>query len=138
MSGKGAAMHGARWNSPGTELIYTAENRSLAMAEIAVHMSMATLPQDYMMLSIEVPDSLSLQTMTVNDLPENWKMFPHPLTTQKVGDEFVIANRCCLLKIPSAVTQGDFNILINPHHPEFAEIKVIQIEKFPFDMRIFK
>ena len=32
LSGKGAAEKGARWNSIGLELIYTAANRSLAMA----------------------------------------------------------------------------------------------------------
>jgi RES domain-containing protein len=32
LSGKGAAIKGARWNSVGVELIYTASNRSLAMA----------------------------------------------------------------------------------------------------------
>jgi len=37
LTGKGAAAKGARWNSPGEELLYTAQNRSLAMAEIAVH-----------------------------------------------------------------------------------------------------
>jgi len=37
LSGKGASIYGARWNSPGIELIYTAANRSLAMAEVFVH-----------------------------------------------------------------------------------------------------
>ena len=35
LSGKGAAISGARWNSVGIEMIYTAANRSLAMAEVA-------------------------------------------------------------------------------------------------------
>ena len=42
LTGKGAAAKGARWNSPGVELLYTAQNRSLAMAEIAVHFTLAT------------------------------------------------------------------------------------------------
>ena len=52
LSGKGAALKGARWNSIGVELIYTALNRSLAMAEVAVHFTLATLPSDYMMVTI--------------------------------------------------------------------------------------
>ena len=56
LSGKGAALKGARWNSPGVELIYSAANRSLAMAEIAVHFTLATLPSDYVMLTIFIPD----------------------------------------------------------------------------------
>ena len=42
LSGKGAAIKGARWNSPGVEIVYTAVNRSLAMAEVAVHFTLAT------------------------------------------------------------------------------------------------
>lgn len=42
LSGRGAALRGARWNSPGTEIIYTARNRALAMAEVAVHLTIAT------------------------------------------------------------------------------------------------
>jgi RES domain-containing protein len=36
-SGKGAALHGGRWNPPGVEAIYTAQSRSLAALEILVH-----------------------------------------------------------------------------------------------------
>jgi RES domain-containing protein len=61
LSGKGAATKGARWNSVGVELIYTAANRSLAMAEVAVHFTLATLPDDYVMVTIFIPGSISLQ-----------------------------------------------------------------------------
>jgi RES domain-containing protein len=42
------------------------------------------------------------------------------------------------LKIPSSVTKGDFNILINPNHPDFKRIAIQSIEPFPFDRRIFR
>ncbi len=138
LSGKGAALKGARWNSVGVEIIYTALNRSLAMAEIAVHFSLATLPGDYMMITIFIPDDVSLKKLAITDLPLNWNMFPPPSTTQATGDKFIADNRRCILQIPSAVTHGDYNILINPKHADFKRIKIIAIEKFPFDKRIFK
>lgn len=138
LSGKGAAMKGARWNSVGVEMIYTASNRSLAMAEVAVHLTLATVPKDYMMVTIYLPDDVSMQKLTVADLPNNWNAFPHPNFTQAVGDKFISENKYCVLQIPSAVTQGDFNLLINPYHTEFSKIKIINIEKFPFDKRIFR
>lgn len=138
LSGKGAALKGARWNSIGVELIYTASNRSLAMAEVAVHFTLATLPGDYMMISIFIPDNISIQKLNISDLPTNWNTFPHPSTTQTIGDQFIAHNKFCVLQIPSAITLGDYNLLINPNHPHFKRIKIIATDKFPFDKRIFK
>ena len=119
LSGKGAAIKGARWNSTGVELIYTAANRSLAMAEVAVHFTLATLPVGYMMVTIYIPDDLSLQKLTITDLPADWNTFPPPTTTQIIGDKFVSENKYCVLQIPPAVTRGDYNILINQNHSDF-------------------
>lgn len=138
LSGKGAAMKGARWNSTGVEMIYLASNRSLAMAEVAVHLTIATLPDDYVMTTIYLPDNISIQKLSESDLPRNWNAFPHRVSTQAIGDKFIADNKYCVFHVPSAVTQGDHNLLINPHHSDFPKIKIIKIEKFPFDKRIFK
>ncbi|MEO7210642.1 MAG: RES family NAD+ phosphorylase [Chitinophagaceae bacterium] len=138
LSGKGAALKGARWNSTGVEIIYTAANRSLAMAEVAVHFTLATIPEDYMMITIFIPDNIPIKKLRVKDLPTGWNIFPPPLSTQAIGNKFIAENKYCVLQIPSAVTQGDFNLLINPKHPEFKKVKIMVKEKFPFDKRIFK
>lgn len=138
LSGKGAAKYGARWNPVGVELIYTAQNRSLAMAEVAVHLTLATLPEDYMMITIDIPDDIKVKQLTEADLPADWQEFPHPASTQDIGRDFVTENEHCVLIIPSVVTQGDFNVLINPNHTDFAKITITSIDKFPFDKRIFK
>ena len=138
LSGKGSALKGARWNSTGIELIYTAGNRSLAMAEVAVHFTLATLPADYMMVTINIPDSVSVQEMKEKELPTDWRNFPHPISTQIIGDRFVAENKFCVLRIPSVVTLGDYNLLINPKHRDFVKIKMKSVEKFPFDKRILR
>lgn len=138
LSGKGAAIKGARWNPPGVELIYTAANRSLAMAEVAVHFSLATLPEDFVMMSISIPSGVSRTSLPEEELPSDWKEFPHPASTQEVGAAFVAEGKYCLLFIPSVVTQGDFNILINPNHKDFKKIKVTSLSDFPFDKRIVR
>lgn len=138
LSGKGAAMKGARWNSTGVELIYAASNRSLAMAEVAVHLTLATIPIDYVMITIDIPDDISVTKIDEANLPVEWNTFPHSASTQAIGDKFVADNKFCVLQIPSAVTRGDYNLLINPHHADMKKIRVIRIEKFPFDRRIFE
>ncbi|MEO7316555.1 MAG: RES family NAD+ phosphorylase [Ginsengibacter sp.] len=138
LSGKGAAIKGARWNSTGVGLIYTAGNRSLAMAEVAVHLTLATLPDDYFMLTIHIPNDIEIKEIFEIDLQEDWKEFPHPVCTQKIGNDFVSEKLFCVLKLPSVVTQGDYNFLINPNHKDFNKITVTKMDKFPFDNRIFK
>jgi len=137
LSGEGAAKYGARWNPVGIALIYTAQNRSLAMAEVAVHLTLATLPDDYMILTIDIPDDIKIKQLTETDLPEDWQAFPHPFSTQDIGREFVTENEFCVLVLPSVVVQGDYNVLINPNHIDFTKIKITSIDKFPFDKRIF-
>jgi len=136
--GKGSSIKGGRWNSVGVELIYTAGNHSLAMAEVAVYLTLATLPDDFMMLTIEIPNAISVKEVYIGELPLNWNLFPHPSATQKLGNQFVNENKYCVFKIPSVVTKGDFNFLINPYHKDFKQIKISKNEKFPFDKRIFK
>lgn len=138
LSGKGASIVGARWNSKGTEIIYCAESRALAMAEVAVHLSLATLPSDFVMLEIDIPKDISMEVILVENLASNWNVFPFDFSTQLMGDDFVRRNTACVLKVPSAVVQGDCNFLINPYHPDFKTIKIIGQTDFPFDKRIFK
>ena len=47
-------------------------------------------------------------------------------------------NKYCILRVPSVVTKGDFNLLINPNHKDFSKIKITEVVKFPFDKRILK
>jgi len=138
LSGIGASKSGNRWNSRGTEIIYCANSRALAMAEVSVHISLTTLPRDFMMMEIDIPKNISIAILDKKELPERWNDFPHRNETQKIGDNFILNNKHCLLKVPSAVVKGDYNYLINPHHKDFIKIKIHHISIFPFDKRIFK
>lgn len=138
LSGRGAANFGARWNSIGVELIYTAANRSLAMAEVAVHLSLGTMPDDYLMATVDVPDDISRDQLKARNLPIGWSVFPYIVATQKIGDQFVANSRNCVLQVPSVVTLGDHNYLLNPNHPEFRRITIVSLEEFAFDKRFVK
>ncbi|CAM3267170.1 RES family NAD+ phosphorylase [Aequorivita lipolytica] len=137
LSGKGAALYGNRWNSKGIEMLYTAESRALAMAEVIVHLSLASLPDDYKMIEIEVPDSIEIKIPKRKYLDNSWNTYPPKLNTQTIGNAFIYSNKYCVLKVPSAVVKGDFNYLLNPNHHDFKKVKIIEIVDFPFDKRIF-
>jgi RES domain-containing protein len=137
LSGKGAARFGNRWNSKGTEVVYTAESRALACAELIVQIVLNRLPDDYQVLTIRVPDKFKIQTINPDHLPFNWNRFPHVEDTQKIGDQLVEKNEYVLLKVPSAVVHGDYNVLLNPRHKDFEQIKIINTRPFPIDERLY-
>lgn len=138
LSGKGASLSANRWNSKGTEIIYCASSRALAMAEVAVHLNLALIPNDYLMLEIHIPDSIKIQKIDHGDLPSGWDLFPHISSTQKIGDDFMRQNNYCVLSVPSAVVKGDVNYLLNPFHKDFKGIEIINSYGFSFDQRLFK
>ena len=138
LSGIGASKFGARWNSKGTEIIYTGSSRALAMAEVAVHLTLATMPSGYCMLTVDVPKEIKISVLDLTELEPDWNSFPESFSTQKIGDMFIKNNEFCILKVPSAVVKGDFNYLINPHHSDFKKIKILSHDDFPFDKRLFK
>jgi len=138
LSGKGASLSGNRWNSKGTEIIYCASSRALAMAEVAVHLNLALIPNDYLMIEINIPDSIDIEQIEITKLPPGWDLFPHILPTQKIGDDFINENKYCVIKVPSAVVKGDVNFLINPYHKDFKLIEINNSYSFPFDKRLFK
>jgi len=138
LNGKGAALYGGRWNSKGVELIYTASNRSLAMVEVLVSLPINQLPTDLVMLTLALPDDIAQINCDLNTLPQDWNRFPAIAATCQIGDHFVHQNEACLLRVPSVVTQGDFNYLINPGHRDFSFIRITQQVPFPLDKRFLR
>lgn len=137
LSGKGAALSGNRWNSKGVEIIYTSDSRALAMAEVAVHLTLATIPKDFVLLEILISDTIKIRELDTNNLPLQWNTFPHHPETQSLGNSFIREQKYAVMKVPSAVVQGDFNYLINPHHQKFQDVKILSELPFLFDQRLF-
>ena len=137
LSGKGAELAGGRWNSKGTSMLYTSSSRALCVAEISVHLPLGIIPIDYCIISISIPDEITIMEIHPSTLPKNWNCFPYDDATQKLGDLFIKEGKYLILKVPSAVVQGDYNLLINPRHNQINSIKIDAKELFHFDDRLF-
>lgn len=136
LSGKGAEISGGRWNSKGVALLYTGQNIALCMAEVAVHIPLGIIPVDYELITLEIPDD-KITELKKHQLPDDWNAWPLPYTTQNLGDDFVKRGKSLVLKVLSAVVQGEFNYLINPIHPNIKKVKIKKTESFSFDHRLF-
>lgn len=138
LSGTGAKINGGRWNSRGIEVLYTAENISLANLEVAVHLSLDLIPDDYYLIEIEFPGNTSVLKLDHASLPTDWDSIPHSESTQLIGDEFLNKNEYLALKAPSAIVKQESNYILNPNHPGFKDVEIITIEPFNFDNRLFE
>jgi RES domain-containing protein len=134
-NGEGAKLYGGRWTMPGIAAVYCAESRSLAALEILANiedwgdfdgiewsMRAATFPASF----VETPTRF----------PAQWRRYPHTPETQRFGSIWVKEARSVALRVPSAITPGEFNYLLNPEHPDFAKLTLGRPEPFHFDPRL--
>ena len=134
--GNGAALAPGRWNSRGVRLASTASSVSLAMLEILVHVNREDVPVGRRMLAYEIPDA-ALAELPPNRWPRGWDKLPYSDAVRRVGDGFVRDGRQLALRVPSAVARGEFNVLVNPAHPQFGQIRLLADDPLALDPRLF-
>ena len=136
LSGKGAALYGARWNSRNTYMLYTAQSASLALLEAVVHIG--KLPTNrYCMATISLPEAAILK-LKPEELPKNWHENPAPDLLKKIGDEFVKKGKYLAMAVPSVLMDIEYNYLINPSHPLFGAVKISELLPLRLDERVLK
>jgi len=99
---------------------------------------MLLFKKDYYLITIEIPDRVKKLQIKVKSLPDDWRRFPYSKATQKLGEDFIRTNEYLFIEVPSAVVQGDYNVLINPMHKDFNKVKIVRKERFDFDERLFR
>lgn len=137
LSGKGAELAGARWNSKRIPMLYTSQSRALCLVEIAVHVPVGNIPTDYFLVEIEIPDEVEITIVEEETLQPDWNSLPHSQYTQNIGNIFISQNEFLVMRVPSAVVQGDYNYLVNPRHNSFNQINVVSKSPITFDERLF-
>ena len=133
-----ASGYAARWNSTGFNVIYSAESRSLACLENLVHRNGFGFDTDYCLLTIEISKSIKILEISEKSLPEGWNKKDERahLICRIYGDNWIKNQESCILIVPSAIIANEKNILINPNHKDFNEIKLKSTEPFLFDKRL--
>ena len=137
LSGIGAELFGGRWNNKGVALLYTSDSVSLCNLEVLVHSEKGEMPRNYVLHTLEIPDALPILDLATENLPSDWRTFPHSEAARRIGDQFVKEGKYVVLKVPSAVVPNDSNYLLNPKHPDFSKIKITKTEVYEFDARLF-
>ena len=135
LSGTGAKINGARWNSKGIPMLYTSSHISLTVLEMLVNTNFKDYSIALDLLFIKLPDDETTSEITLSKIKENWK--DDISYTKFIGDEFIKQNHALLLKVPSAVINEEYNFLINPLHTNFKKVKIQKTKSFWPDKRLF-
>jgi RES domain-containing protein len=139
LSGNGSRLFGGRWNSEGYYTLYTAANRSLALLETLAHLpSKLFRYKTYMLVTVFIPENISIEILEEKDLPTNWDALDVQHVTQKIGDKFLQEQKAAMLQVPSVLIPEEYNYVINPVHPSMKEVKVIYKRKIEFNDRLIK
>ena len=128
-----------RWNTRGRAVTYCSTVASLPALEKRVHVGDPKLLPPQVLVTYEVPDSLTKRIIEIDDLPSDWTQ--RQTYTQGFGDTWLESKSQALLVVPSVIMPfadiPDRNVLINHGVANAALIKLVSTAAFEFDPRLF-
>jgi RES domain-containing protein len=145
-SGEGARIVSGRWNSRGQGMVYTSGTLSLAALEVFVHMEVEDVATMLAGIRVDVPTEVKIKYLEVAQLPPDWRNIPAPAVLATMGDNWFRSHSVgsaesgstAILAVPSVVMPLEYNYLINPSHPDFAQLTVGFPQLFELDPRLWK
>jgi RES domain-containing protein len=85
-----------------------------------------------------IPEGLKIELVLPSELPANWKDTIIPVSLQERGTSWVNASESAILQVPSVVVDNEWNYVLNPSHPDFAQITWGAPTPFSLDPRLLK
>lgn len=137
LAGLGGLEVGGRWHHKGTPIVYCAQSLSLAALEFFVHFGKRADTIALVSMAIDMPAEL-IEFLSHGKLPKNWREVPVPAATAELGAEWIRHGRSAVLRVPSVLSPGECNYLINPAHPKCTRIRTRPPAAFSFDARMWK
>jgi RES domain-containing protein len=135
LTGEGARLAGGRWNRAGRAAVYASESRALAILESLVHVQPHRLPSDLVLLRVAIPEQLRRESWSLAELPEGWREIGADAALDR-GDAWLRQGSAAVLRVPSVLVPEEYNVVLNPAHPEHSRIRVMEVVPFRFDARL--
>jgi RES domain-containing protein len=136
----GSYEDGARWNLPGTPVLYFGLSAAVAMLEMANYTSSPRMvPSSYRLAVYEIPEDAQIDRLDQEDWPEDWSHFPYPDSTQAIGDQWLREGQSFGLIVPSCAVSGGLGeiMVVNPAHESVRQIRLIETRSDIFNPRAF-
>ena len=126
-----------RWNSKGKLVLYASENIAASLLENIIYRTGTGFNNYYKIMVIYHPEEHIEQIITSN-LPKDWRSMESYDQLQKMGDSWYDEQRSLCLKVPSSILPDNYNIIFNTTHPEFKNVKLIDVLDYEPDERLEK
>ncbi|WP_165805987.1 RES family NAD+ phosphorylase [Marixanthomonas spongiae] len=136
VSGEGARLYGGRWNKTGDAMLYCSQHLSLCVLEILVHLDYQYFTDDHYFIETEIADKDIFFLKEIENVHINWRNNPPLSSTQDYGSNWLQNSGQLAMGVPSAVLPFEYNILLNPKHPDFPKIKFSKEKILDIDSRI--
>ncbi|MCY3590106.1 MAG: RES family NAD+ phosphorylase [Acidobacteria bacterium] len=124
LSGEGAMRRGGRWSPAGMRAVYCSETSSLALLEVLVGLPFGVDHPAYRIVDLTVPDD-SIAHLDVE---------PAATDSQSLGAAAL--GRHLAIAVPSVVNPLERNVVINPLHRDFDQVKPGKLRSFRLDLRL--
>jgi RES domain-containing protein len=135
ISGLGSTLVAGRWHQASkSPILYTSSNISLAILDCIVHLPPAVKPPDLLLLTLEIPN-VGIVHVAEADLPDNWNKKGYHDNVQRWGTAWLQGLSSLAIVVPS-MTSPEYNILINPRHPDFGSVTVADSRPITLDDRL--
>jgi RES domain-containing protein len=137
-SGAGGMEASGRWHHKGHPIVYTAQTLSLCALEYLVHLGRRDSNIALVFAQLTISDDVPVKVLDISTLPANWDAWPPLNATMAFGDAWLAGSESAVLKAPSALIPSESNFLLNPQHPDFAQISrsATMPARFTFDKRL--
>ncbi len=136
MDGGGAFRFGGRWNSPGRHVIYAGVGFATAMLEKLVRTRIGRVPMRQQVAEIFLPAHVATEEIGPAELP-GWND-PGYMASLDFGNDWYDSRRSAALIVPSVPAMGyERNLLLNPLHADFGEIRSSRPRPVIWDARLF-
>jgi RES domain-containing protein len=138
LDGEGARMYGGRWNSEGKAAVYASLSRALAALEYLVGVDAEDVPDDLVLMTLDVPDDLEAEAVAPHRLASDWNHVPAHPGCVRAGDDWLRRAATALLRVPSSIVPEEANLVINPRHTAAARVRVTSVRFFAYDPRLLR
>src|SRR5690606_5164132 len=120
------ATGGGRWSPPGRACVYASLSPAGAMLEYLAH---NTDGASAGLLLAGTP-------LAECNEPSTWRELPYRREVQQVGAAWLGSGRSLALRVPSALVDGEVNVLLDPEHPGYAAVRVQALAPVRIDPRL--